>query len=107
MEETPEAEEDGAVPEETAEEPTEDTAEEKEAAEEKKAAEEVVEEIPLTEAGEEPAPEDASAGPLERLRSIGISVEDGLGFCADDEEFYLEIIHDYLDAAPERIEQLE
>ncbi len=95
------------VPEETAEEPTEDTAEEKEAAEEKKALEEVVEEIPLTEAGEEPAPEDASAGPLERLRSIGISVEDGLGFCADDEEFYLEIIHDYIDAAPERIEQLD
>ncbi len=45
--------------------------------------------------------------PLGRLRSLGLSVEDGLMYCGDDEAFYLEIVHDYVEAAPERIEKLD
>ncbi len=55
------------------------------------------------------APEPAvskSGAPFDELRKLGLSVEDGLTFCGADEDFYLEIIHDYVEEAPERIGRL-
>ncbi len=44
---------------------------------------------------------------LEGLEKIGLNTVDGLTYCGNDEEFYLEIINDYVDAAPEKIGQLD
>ena len=44
---------------------------------------------------------------LEELEKIGLNTVDGLTYCGNDEEFYLEIINDYVDAAPEKIGQLD
>ena len=44
---------------------------------------------------------------IEKLKDIGINSDDGLNYCAGDREFYIEIIHDYVKAAPERIENLD
>jgi len=43
---------------------------------------------------------------LEKLKRMGLNVEDGLTYCAGDEEFYLEIVGDYSKEAPEKIEKL-
>ena len=56
---------------------------------------------------EKPQEEEEFSGKLGDLQSLGISVRDGLTYCGDDEDFYLEIIHDYIEAAPERIGKLE
>ena len=45
-------------------------------------------------------------GRLGQLQSIGLNVEDGLTYCADDEEFYMEILQEYVDSAPEKKEKL-
>ena len=58
-------------------------------------------------AAEEQTREEEFSGKLGELRNLGISVRDGLTYCGDDEDFYLEIIHDYIEAAPERIGKLE
>ena len=43
---------------------------------------------------------------IERLEKLGIDVEEGLKFCGGDEDFYLEIIGDYVKEAPDKIEKL-
>ena len=43
---------------------------------------------------------------MEKLRSRGLNVEEGITYCGGEEEFYLEIIHDYIDATPQRIAEL-
>lgn len=54
-----------------------------------------------------PLPADlVGLGTMERLRALGLDVEEGLSYCGDDEDFYLEIISDYSLAAPEKIAQL-
>jgi Signal transduction histidine kinase len=47
-----------------------------------------------------------TAGPLDKLKGIGINVEDGLCFCGDSEDFYLEILSDYAKEVPEKKEKL-
>ena len=54
----------------------------------------------FTNAGEE------SPRNLERLTALGLTVEDGLNYCAGDEAFYYEILSDYIEAAPEKTEKL-
>ena len=44
---------------------------------------------------------------LAELEKIGLNTTDGLTYCGNDEEFYLEIINDYANDAPEKISQLE
>lgn len=39
---------------------------------------------------------------MERLKAIGFDVESGLKFCGGDEEFYMEMLQDYLDEAEEK-----
>jgi signal transduction histidine kinase/CheY-like chemotaxis protein len=46
-------------------------------------------------------------GMMDKLRSLDINVEEGISYCGDDEEFYIEIVNDYIKAAPEKIEQLD
>ncbi|MCR5632443.1 MAG: response regulator [Eubacterium sp.] len=45
-------------------------------------------------------------GMMDKLKSLDINVEEGISYCGDDEEFYIEIVNDYIKAAPEKIEQL-
>ena len=45
-------------------------------------------------------------GKMERLREIGISVETGISYCGEDEDFYLEVLNDYVAAVSDRIEKL-
>ncbi len=42
-----------------------------------------------------------------RLRGIGLAVNEGLNYCGGDRDFYIEIVHDYIDAAPGRIKDLD
>ena len=46
-------------------------------------------------------------GMMDKLKSLDINVEEGISYCGDDEEFYIEIVNDYIKAAPEKIEQLD
>ena len=41
------------------------------------------------------------------LRGIGLAVNEGLNYCGGDRDFYIEIVHDYIDAAPGRIKDLD
>ena len=43
---------------------------------------------------------------IARLEKLGLSIEDGLKFCGGDEDFYLEVIGDYVKESPEKIEKL-
>lgn len=56
--------------------------------------------------GEKPENASLGSGALEKLEALGISVEDGLNYCGGDEDFYLEIVNDYVAAAPEKISEL-
>ena len=56
--------------------------------------------------GEKPANASLGSGALKKLEALGISVEDGLNYCGGDEDFYLEIVNDYVAAAPEKISEL-
>ena len=44
---------------------------------------------------------------MEKLRELGIDTEEGLACCADDEEFYLEMIEEYAREGKERYETLK
>jgi len=43
---------------------------------------------------------------LESLKSIGINTEDGLAYCAEDEEFYGEMIEEYIAEKDRRVKEL-
>lgn len=43
---------------------------------------------------------------LESLKSIGINIEDGLAYCAEDEEFYGEMIEEYIAEKDGRAKEL-
>lgn len=43
---------------------------------------------------------------LESLKSIGINTEDGLAYCAEDEEFYGEMIEEYITEKDDRAKEL-
>ena len=43
---------------------------------------------------------------IARLEKLGLSIEAGLKFCGGDEDFYLEVIGDYVKESPEKIEKL-
>ena len=43
---------------------------------------------------------------LESLKSIGINTEDGLAYCAEDEEFYGEMIEEYITEKDGRVKEL-
>ena len=43
---------------------------------------------------------------LESLKSIGINTEDGLAYCAEDEEFYGEMIEEYIAEKDGRAKEL-
>ncbi|MBR0146884.1 MAG: response regulator [Eubacterium sp.] len=45
-------------------------------------------------------------GWLGQLQGMGICVEDGLTYCADDESFYLEMLKGYITVAPEKTAEL-
>ena len=45
--------------------------------------------------------------PLVRLEKLGLNVSDGIKYCGGDEEFYLEIVSDYVKSAPDKIKQLD
>ena len=40
------------------------------------------------------------------LKKLGLNTDDGLTYCGEDEEFYIEILHDYVAATPDKIEEL-
>ena len=44
---------------------------------------------------------------MEQLKELGIDTEEGLACCADDEEFYLEMIEEYVREGKERYGNLE
>ncbi len=44
---------------------------------------------------------------MEQLKELDIDTEEGLACCADDEEFYLEMIEEYVREGKERCEKLE
>lgn len=44
---------------------------------------------------------------LELLKGIGIDTEEGLAFCADDPEFYEEMLEEYISESDEKINSLE
>ncbi|MCR5419256.1 MAG: response regulator [Lachnospiraceae bacterium] len=61
-----------------------------------------------------PSGEDAADGSqnddgafFDRLKEGGISVEEGLGYCAGDKMFYREVLGDYADAMEERLGELD
>ena len=56
--------------------------------------------------GQEEQPLDVS-GILERVKELGISTKIGLGYCGDDEEFYVSIMKDYAEAFLEKKKALE
>ena len=41
-----------------------------------------------------------------KLRIIGIDAEEGLAYCADDEEFYDEMLDEYVHESREKLEEL-
>ena len=43
---------------------------------------------------------------LEELKALGIDTESGIACCAEDEEFYIEMIEEYVREGRERIEAL-
>jgi CheY-like chemotaxis protein len=43
---------------------------------------------------------------MDKLKKLGVNIEEGISYCGDDEEFYIEIVNDYIKAAPEKIEGL-
>ena len=43
---------------------------------------------------------------MEQLRALGINTEEGLACCADEEEFYLEMIEEYVREGKQRYEDL-
>ena len=43
---------------------------------------------------------------MSKLKEIGLSTEDGLAYCADDEEFYEEMIGEYLAEKDDRVKVL-
>ena len=43
---------------------------------------------------------------LSELRNIGIRTDKGIGYCANDEEFYLETLYEYALSSEERIKQM-
>ena len=46
-------------------------------------------------------------GRLGDLQRLGLSVESGLTYCADDEEFYFEMLQEYVTAAEEKEEKMD
>ena len=54
----------------------------------------------------EPSEEPSSSLTLEKARSLGLNVESGLGYACGDEDFYLELLSDYADSAPEKSAEL-
>ena len=51
------------------------------------------------------ASSDAS-GVTDKLEGLGLSVKDGMMYCGEDEGFYVEMLSDYVKAAPENMEKL-
>lgn len=43
---------------------------------------------------------------LEALKNIGINTEDGLAYCAEDEEFYGEMIEEFISEKDDRVNEL-
>ncbi len=43
---------------------------------------------------------------IEALKNIGINTEDGLAYCAEDEEFYGEMIEEYIEEKDDRVKEL-
>ena len=78
--------------------------------EQKEAEEEEILEFPVEEPMSEAAPnerEKASGRLLEELSALGISVENGIMYCAGDQDFYVSILRDYVDTFKEKRENLE
>lgn len=42
-----------------------------------------------------------------KLAQLGIDMEEGLAYCADDAEFYVEMLQEYVDEHPAKHEELE
>ncbi|MCR4687544.1 MAG: response regulator [Lachnospiraceae bacterium] len=42
-----------------------------------------------------------------KLRALGLNVDGGITYCGGDEDFYIEIVRDYVDATGKKIEGLE
>ena len=55
---------------------------------------------------EDDSSEDINNSMLEGLRDIGIAVEDGIKYCGDSVDFYVEILRDYADACSAKSEEL-
>ena len=51
--------------------------------------------------------EPKSEGRIGELRNLGLLVEEGITYCGGDEDFYLEIIDDYVKASEEKITALD
>ena len=81
--------------------------EEKEQAETKPSdMDEVLEFLP-DDSGDEPTSDSDKSDAMMKLEAIGLSTEDGLTYCGGDEDFYLEIVSDYVSDAPEKIDKLD
>jgi CheY-like chemotaxis protein len=48
----------------------------------------------------------ADETPLEKFKRVGLDVGEGITYCAGDEGLYEEIVHDYAESVPEKIEKL-
>ena len=70
---------------------------------------EIMEFLPEDDGGssDTPGPEDSGLPLLDRLTEKGISAGEGLRYCADDEDFYKEMLTDYARSSKEKAENLE
>ena len=62
---------------------------------------------PAPEEDEEKPVMDEKTGMLERLKDAGLDVQEGMTYCGNDEDFYLEVIRDYANGCGERKEELD
>ncbi len=66
----------------------------------------VLEFAPGAEQEETGASQNTGADLFERLKELKFQVQEGLGYCMNDEDFYKEILGDYADTCEERIAEL-
>ena len=65
--------------------------------------------VKITSLKTEPQSEESLEEPgiMDSLEKLGLNTSDGMSYCGDDADFYLEIINDYAAASDEKIEKLD
>lgn len=66
----------------------------------------VIEFSPVEDALDEPQADAAVKDTVESIRALGILVDDGIRYCADDENFYVDMVKDYAASSGSRISEL-